>query len=316
MKIEETKKILLGGLIPGAPIALITYFLNFWKDKPPFIHIGITIVMYAIAVLIVYLLGSGWLKSRINLWNIGKIRGLWQEKGLIKQIQENFTSSNIIKVKVTRAYDLLQPQNKYGFYNILEDLKDGKGKKHSDKVDIRFLLMVPCFQEEHVRQRYERHTNISEDEFLETWYKFLLQIRTYNTEHLSVNVRFYFGSHARWRFYIFSKPNAAGTNVFLSEYERGEQGCSEPMYKIIKGEQNIGTFMSDYFDEIWKAALTPQMLYQYISNGRCKNGFCSHCTRKAKRDCVVCDRPKCNYEEICKRFMNVYKPVLNSFNAR
>lgn len=308
-------KIVVSGLIP----ALIGVIITYCADQPIRTQIIVVVVIYIIIAIIVSLFMSfyeGWFVSRFDLWRIGKIRGLWKKRGLIKQIEQSFYSSNVVKIKVTRGYDLLQDANEYGFKAILDNLKQGKKKKHKDKVEVRFLLMIPCFQEAHIRERYERHTGAGEKRYLKSWYEFLKQSREYISEDLSINIRFYFGSHARWRFYIFSKPAGAKTDIFLSTYEKNIPGSEEPMYKIIKGEKNIGMFMTNYFDELWESALTPKKLYQYISSGKCTNGFCTHCTKGQKNGCHSCERLGCKYKKMCKQLSDDYKEELNKFNAK
>lgn len=319
MSSEELKKILLAGLIPGVIIAVISLLNEFFNGRSIWFKIVIVLIEYTVSIFIICIckwIYNGWLRAKFDLWRIGRIKGLWQDHGLIKQIQHCFSESQIIKIKVTRAYELLKSNNNYGFVQILDNLKDGKGKKYDGAVEMQFLLMLPCFKEEHVKIRYERHQTMTEDEFLETWYEFLKKIRTYNSDNLSINVRFYFENNAKWRFYIFTKPNGKGTNVLLSEYERDEPGSSEPMYKIIKGEKNIGAFMTEYFDEMWSTALTPLDLYQYINSGKCKNGFCIHCEKNAAESCKACNLRQCVHEDSCKELIKTYRGDLYSFNAR
>lgn len=295
---------ILAGIITGQPVdetAMVTLIL---------------FIAASIGTCIVVCIYEGWFISRFDLWRIGKIRGLWKKRGLIKQIEQSFYESNVVKIKVTRGYDLLQDKNEYGFSKILENLKSGEKRKHKDKVDVRVLLMIPCFQEAHIRERYERHTKDGKRTYLESWYKFLEKSREYISEDLSINVRFYFGSHARWRFYIFSKQAAANTDVFLSTYEKNIPGSEEPMYKIIKGEKNIGMFMTNYFDELWDTALTPMKLYQYIHSGKCTNGFCTHCTKDRKNGCHSCERLNCNHKKLCKQLAEKYSGTLKKFNVK
>ena len=58
------------------------------------------------------------------------------------------------------------------------------------------------------------------------------------------------------------------------------------MYKIIKGEKNIGMFMMNYFDELWENALTPKKLYQYISSGNVAMDFVHIVQRGGKMDAI------------------------------
>lgn len=88
------------------------------------------------------------------------------------------------------------------------------------------------------------------------------------------------------------------------------------MYKIIKGEKNIGMFMTNYFDELWDTALTPMKLYQYINSGKCTNGFCTHCIKDRKNGCYSCERLDCNHKKLCKQLAEKYSETLKKFNVK
>lgn len=282
---------------------------------------GIILGGYGITILCVYicfLIWEGWIRSRFDLWNIGKIRGLWQDKGLKRQLKKNFETSQNIKIKVTRGIELLNPSKPNGLVNELSDLKDGKGKTTEKSVNVQILLVLPCYQDEHVKERREAHNEMDDKSFLESWYQFLDRIREYDSEHLSTNVRFYRGTHARWRFYIFEKERAdQSTCVLLSNYDRNREGLSPPMYKIMHGEQNIAGFMCKYFDDLWenKSTITPQGLHKLIETKKCQSHFCLNCDTQGISQCNSCRRGKCEFENLCQNLIERYKGVLMSFGA-
>lgn len=294
-------KDLLAALIPSGIGAIITTFTDVLPDSAKvkiFFNLSLYIII-AIIIILFDLLWTGYIKAHFNLWYIGKLRGLWEKKGLINQINKNFYSSNIIKVKVTRGYELLESNNEYGIDKILNKLKDDKGKNHTEKVIIKFLLILPCFQEKHVRERYQRHQKMTQKEYLNTWYKFLENIHNYNTDHLSINVKFYFGDHSRWRFYIFSKPQGKSTTVLLSNYDENESGCEQPMYKVMKSDNNLGGFMNDYFDDLWNSALTFSDLNNFITSGKCIKYYGGKCLKNDETNFKNDDEIKCKYIDDC-----------------
>lgn len=308
---NKISNMLLCALIPGAIMAVIAVFTDVIPFSLP-LKIACVFLIYIIAVGIIAitnLFWNGWIKARFDLWHIGKVRGLWAKKGLIKQNKKNFYSADDIKIKVTRGYELLEANNKYGLSEILSNLRDGKNKYNS-KVSVKVLLIIPCFQEQHVRERYQRNNKITKVKFLETWYKFLEEIGEYNSANLSINVRFYFGNHSRWRFYIFSKPNGLNTTVLLSDYDENSSGCEQPMYKIIKGEHNLGSFMNDYFDELWNSALTSKNLYEFMKAEKCITHFCENCMKVENYNCKVCNRLNCNYKDMCNDLIEKYQEIL------
>lgn len=139
-------------------------------------------------------------------------------------------------------------------------------------------------------------------------------MKEYSNEHLSLNVRFYFGDHARWRFYIFSRPDGKNTSVLLSDYDKETPGFEMPMYKIIKKEKNIASFMTRYFDELWDTALTPMQLFMNIQSGECIRHFYKDCNKETK--CLNCPHTSCDYREQCIKLINKYADTLKGFNVR
>ncbi len=318
---KDPKNALLTALITGAICVVISFIPDIMGIEAIGVKAGIILGGYAITILCVYissLIWEGWMRSRFDLWNIGKIRGLWQDKGLKKQLKKNFETSQNIKIKVTRGKELLNHRKPNGLVKELSDLKDGKGKTTEKSVNVQILLVLPCYQDDHVKERREAHNEMDDKTFLESWYQFLDEIREYDSEHLSINVRFYRGTHARWRFYIFEKERAdQSTCVLLSNYDRKREGLSLPMYKIMHGEQNIAGFMCKYFDDLWenKSTIKPQELYKLIETKKCQSQFCLNCDAQGISQCDSCGREKCEFENLCQNLIKRYKEVLMSFGA-
>lgn len=203
---------------------------------------------------------------------------------------------------------MLDPENDFGLNKILCDLRDGR-YNHNSTVKLDILLIIPCMMDSHVIERAKRHNEMSLKDFVETWYDFLKKIQSYNSSHLSINVKFYFGNHSRWRFYIFSRTNSVKT-VLLSDYDVHSSGCEEPMYKVIKSENNIGMFMSDYFNDLWMESLSPNELYQHIISQNCIAYSCKKCMKAQSTSCQNCNKVKCEYENICKKLIKDNKEIL------
>ncbi|NBK77244.1 hypothetical protein D5272_01170 [bacterium D16-76] len=313
---ENLKKICLSALIPGAIMAVIATI----TDSLPstwWLRIGIVFCMYAACILAIYLFSlNGWIKSQLDLWQIGKIRGLWQHKGLVKQLEKNMYSSNKIRIKVTRGIELLNPKKEYSFFTELNSLKHGKDKTHSQDVEMQILLVIPCYKDPHVIERKDAHQDIPHEKFLKTWYDFLDKIDTYRSEYLHIDVKFYLGSHARWRFYIFEKANPKkNTCVLLSEYDSKSGGIDNPMYRIMRGEKNIAGFMCNYFDTLWnsKSTFSPKDWNSYIETQKCQSHFCQNCDDRGMSNCKNCGRKSCEYEDICKKLSQEHMTILQKF---
>lgn len=274
--------------------------------------LGIVIFVYAFIISLLIWIGkkiwnNNFLKAELYLWRAGKLRGLWQGDGLVKQLEKYSDESANIQIKVTRGIDLLEKDKKYGFWKIFQEIN---GKVELDrKVVVQALLIVPCFKEKHVKARYETHKeldNISEDTFLETWYEFLKKASEYR-QMLTIITRFYFGNHSKWRFYIFSPPEDGTVPdkqiVLFSDYDGKRDGRNTPMYKVIKNDRNIGGFMSRYFDEIWSESLTPNELSEAIEKGELKPK--NACFREYS--CTGC-----THYQVCTGFIKKYSQYLLS----
>lgn len=282
--------------------------------KPDFIPENIwtffMIAVYAAGISLIFgifynIFIEGYLFSEINLWRDGKMRGLWRGNALVKQLKKYSADSTNIRIKVTRGNNLLAKGEKYGFEKIFRDLDEDK--KLNQKISVQALLIVPCYKEKHVQARYETHhhsEDISKEDFLETWYKFLENTSTYQGM-LNIETRFYFGNHSKWRFYIFSPPadsNHSNQQVVLfSDYDEKRAGSETPMYKVIKHDRSIGGFMTRYFDEIWNESLTPKKLSDAIEKGRIK----PQNTYSKVYNCMGC-----MYYGTCKGFIDKYSKYM------
>lgn len=306
--INKKKVSTVAGMVIGA-------FLG--KFNPPAkINDAIPDNVWIFAMIIIYAFIMGglvWLFLRVffndnvvseyYLWHEGKMRGLWKGNSLVHQIEKYSNESAIIRMKVTRGKDLLEKDKKYGFWKIFQNIN---GNSETDRpVIVQALLIIPCFQEAHVRERYKTHKkqeSISEEEFLKTWYDFV-QLTSEYKHSLKIITRFYFGNHSKWRFYIFSPPEDVSDKsvVLFSDYDKTKDGRKTPMYKVIKDEKSIGGFMSRYFEEIWDESLSPSEWAKAVESGRIESP-------NSHAEGHICDG--CTYNLICKNFVNEYSSYL------
>lgn len=285
----------------------VTFFSN-WLLWQKLIFGIVSNIVCCIIFVFCMEIHDGYLGSLAELWKIGKIKGLWKGKGLRKQIEKVFLNASEIKIKVTRGVELLDSENPYSIKQILNTIH-AQTRSEQRHVTIKILLIEPCFQLKHVQDRFKRHEgNMKEKDFIQSWYDFLKELhRNYHPhDYFSYEIKFYSGRHSKWRFYICNTHERNGTTVLLSNYDVKTSGSSTPMYKIIKGDSNIGGFMDRYFDEIWQESLTEEQLKNHIMQGSCKRFFCETCfTCGYQENCEGCEQ--CKYAKMCKDIINNYK---------
>lgn len=275
------------------------------------ISIGASL-LFVLILLFVLLFNP--IKARIRQWRYGKIKGLWVGKSLDKQIFKNFTSSKTIRIKVTRGTELVDENHSINIIDELEYLK--KRADQQTPISIYILLMAPCYKLKHVNERYKTHEGEyeSKQDFLNSWKDTIKKLSSFETEYFRISVRFYFGGHSRWRFYICSNRDDEKQIIMLSNYDKETSGSTTPMYKIIKGEKNIGAFMDKYFEDIWKTSIKIKDYNKYVFDQRCVRLFCEECQHTninvgdyCKENCSAA---KCDYYDNCvdrvKEWDNVY----------
>lgn len=300
--------------VPAILALIVTNVSNIFFVKPQSkIVFGIIAnILFAIIFVICWKIYDGYISAKIELWKIGQIKGLWKGSGLNRQVTKAFLKANEIKIKVTRGSELLKSENNHSIKKVLNKIY-AKSRDEQKQVYIKILLIEPCFQLKHVKDRYKRHkSSMSEKDFITSWYDFLLNLHKLYPPHdfFSYEVRFYSGRHSKWRYYVCNVHEKNITTVLLSSYDVNTSGSSTPMYKIIRGDMNIGGFMDRYFEEVWNESLTEEDLIKHILAGTCKRYFCEMCfTCGYKDDCSSCQ--KCNYEKECKKIVNDYLKRVN-----
>lgn len=202
--------ILLPSLITTTIAGCVTLYSDFfdnlsWIDanlRIPFVTLFV-ILLSLLIFFLVRLIMSSHARAHFDLWFLGRFRGFWKNSsGLHHQIENNFYSAKDIKIKVTRGYNLLKDDNDSGLKDILTKLKDDR---KTNPVHINFLLVIPCFKQQHVKTRYEHYSGseMDEEKFLESWYLFFQEILDYRSNYLSINVKLYYEDRTCWRYYAF-----------------------------------------------------------------------------------------------------------------
>lgn len=289
-------------LISGVAVFVVNRYYSGSFDKNILVALVLVIIMmFALAF------NADSIKANIELHRVGRIIGLWKEKGLKKKIKTLFNKATDVKIMVTRGSELLNIKQEYGFSKIFDEIKDNH--RH---VNVRFLLMVPCMKLQHVQDRYEAHkreTNpkiMTESDFLKTWYEFVQHAMSYNSEDFTVEIKFHYDSdsHPTWRFYIFENQNRI--SVLLNEYDQNGPGCRGPMYEIIQNPSNIAAKMYDQFNNIWKSAITLEQLKKIIQDGKCERFFCRRCQKSASNICKECVFGNCEHKGDCNKYVTNY----------
>lgn len=259
-----------------------------------------------------------YLKAIFYQWRIGKFKGLWRDKALKSQVKRCFLNASRIRIKVTRGTELIN--NNHDNVNIVEELETLKRISSStNPIHIQILLMAPCFKVKHVKNRYETHKGkySTPNDFLKSWSETFSELVKYEDDYCTISVRFYYGGHSRWRFYICSDDNDDKQIVLLGNYDDDTSGTKTPMYKIIKGEKNIGAFMDKYFDEIWNNSINLLQLIESIKNEKCLRLFCEeckYCTDQSNICDTKCSAENCNLNSDCKARAEEWEEFLKNLS--
>lgn len=300
-------------LIIPSGAALIGFFSELHIT---YIIIIVFSLLFVIFILFISLFNP--VKAKIHQWRYGQIKGLWKGKGLDSQINKYFTISKCIRIKVTRGTELVKSTNSINIIDELNFLKESADEQNPKTIQI--LLMSPCFKLKHVRERYKTHEGEyeSEQEFLNSWKKTIKELSNYETEFFKISVRFYFGGHSRWRFYICSNKDDEKQIILLSNYDSNTSGSTTPMYKIIKGEKNIGAFMDKYFDDIWNTSIKIGDYIQFVKDKRCIRLFCEECQHtdiKTGRYCSEnCSAADCEFCDACQNRVREWELFYNNLS--
>lgn len=269
---------------------------------------GIFVITYIVSYMMVVHAGRN-VRAYFEQLRIGKFKGLWKGEALAKELESDFKDASNIDIKVTRGTELFSVNGNGQIVRYLEKLLDSAtGDK---EVRCRFLLIAPCYNIRHVRERHEIHQNQYEtpEKFMGTWYETVRMIDGIGNGKSNVNfqteVRFYTGRHSNWRFYILESADRQKKTILFSEYDtfKREHGSALPMYKVMKDDHNIGGFMARYFDEIWETSITREQLKRLVKTKDCIRMFCEACdTEKGDTKPCPCPGMNCGYSEACMKF--------------
>ncbi len=304
---------ILAFLFPGGIGTIIGFKLGM-----PTQVVVISLVVFLALLVIYFNFLHSYVKAVLYQWHFGKFKGLWKDKALKSQIKKHFLKASKINIKVTRGTDLVDEETA-GDISIVKELKTLKDKSSvRNPIQIKILLMAPCFKVKHVQKRYELHKAKygSPQNFLKSWTKTFEQLVKYEDDYCKISVKFYYGGHSRWRFYICTDNEGDRKTVLLGNYDDETEGPDTPMYKIIKGEKNIGGFMDKYFDEIWNHSINLSELINSIKNDKCVRLFCEECKNSDNnRGCnTKCSAANCTLYSDCKARADEWKNFLDNLS--
>lgn len=288
--------------------------------KNVFVSIIIVGISVGISFFLCFLLKSR-IKAMYRQWRYGRIRGLWADKALKKQVTKCFTNSKRIRLKVTRGTELVDKNGDDTSINIVDELKYLRDNSNSQNpINIHILLVAPCFKIKHVQKRYKTHESHYKTKlaFLDSWQSTLEKLMEYEADYCKISVRFYYGGHSRWRFYICSSRNDANQIILLSNYDDSTPGSTTPMYKIFSSEKNIGDFMKKYFDEIWKTAISLEDYINHVKTGKCIRLFCEDCNNNANIPNICeanCAAATCTIRNECMDSIAKWENFLNNLSS-
>ena len=179
-----------------------------------------------------------------------KIRGLWQNGSLDKQIIKNFRKSEEIKIKLTRGHNTFCRENN-NFHKIFSQSFINNISEEEGQRRIKVLLHFPCHHSKHLESRSEVN-NIEESKYLKTIHSTIVKLNSINLENsqkILIKLKFHGDVNYRWRFFIFQKRLSKKV-LFINHYESKRSGIKSPMLRVY----NNGTLCDDFdnsYDEIY-----------------------------------------------------------------
>lgn len=225
-------------------------------------------------------------KAILDLFNVAKIKGLYDGISLESEIKNYFVDSSKVKIKVTRGYNLFiddgTSSEKDIFHHCINEI--GKDKER----DIELLLHFPCLKSEHTIKRATAN-RITPEQYIKSLLQVIFEIKKITkstTNKNEISVRFYNDYEIKWRYYLFVNAKNSDKTLFLNYYDDKKSGADSAMLKI---EFGSGTLCQDFdakFDEIFTNSKHSK---EIVSNLKANNElmtqkFCEHpdCAKKIK----------------------------------
>ncbi len=285
--------------------------LNYFDVGSAYLKIAINIVTFILGLLLLIVIRGvigGAIGAKWRQFRIGCFRGIWENRGLNKELKRRFNKANTVWIKVTRGTELFKEDNPHQIKEYLKILN--KKAIDGEKIKVRFLMIIPCWKLKHVQDRYDSHKEDYEDhkDFLKSWYQTIHNIETFESNKLRIETRFYTGKHSHWRFYIFKEEidrakRGRSDIILFNSYDPKKSGTGIPMYKVTgkNNNNNIGDFMVRYFEEIWDESLTKEQFQVIVQSEECTRTFCERCEINSCKECKVDTCKSCELNDFCKK---------------
>ena len=254
-----------------API--IAYFIkpNFFEEKIAefvdfFILYGILSCLIIIAIYLIF----PYMKAYWNMFYISHYRGLWGKNHIEKKVKSYYEKSDIIKIKVTRGYNLLGKEGGL-FYQLLFD-------EHVNNREIRvqILLHYPCLRSPHIKERSQINGQTKED-YVSDIFSVLKKIKDHsnnNNVKNNIQIKFFSHQHVNWRYYIFIKNKIQ--IMFFNHYNRRTPGVESEMLQIKSGGGSLLEYMDDEFNRIFDSD-SVELVSNIIGSVELLNqNYCNH----------------------------------------
>lgn len=271
----------IGTLILGV---LSSALWDYYKQNTLFHSLSgmviVTILMLCLIIGVLIYIFFPVLSSYFRMYKIGKFRGLWSKDDLENLILDKYKSSDEIKIKVTRGFNLFNEESGT-FYKCIFKNSGGNPKSKTLKV----LLHYPCLKASHLERRATANQK-NVNGYIEDLFKVLKKLKEHNALSNTVEkifVKFYTTDEDReWRYYIFKKEDGSKT-LFFNHYNDSSTGAKSRMLKVDSGKDSLCDGLDKEFDSLYENSV------ELISNNRnnlnlLNENFCTHpgCRDKIK----------------------------------
>lgn len=213
------------------------------------------------------------INAYIQMYFVGKLRGLWGNRNLKELIKKEYENSNLIKIKVTRGHGLFYKEG--GVFNECFFKENYKGKKI-----VKILLHYPCIESEHIKGRAEAN-QISVKQYIEDLFKVLYKFKNHTLNddtNEEIFVRFYTSKEDRnWRYYIF-KQGSNNKILLFNHYDNNTSGAKSKMLRVKGGNDSLCEELNSEFDKLYNNSTVlienKKNDYELINDNYCGNPAC------------------------------------------
>ena len=185
-------------------------------------------------------------KAYIQLYSVGKFRGLWSNGDLNNSIEQEYKNSNQLKVKVTRGYGLFYKES--GIFSKCFYIN-----KYKEPKFVKVLLHYPCLKSQHLRRRAEAN-QISLTQYIDDLFRVMRKFKDHTLDKNSVeeiSIRFYSTDQEDdFRYYIFRNFIQSKT-LFFNHYDDKITGAKSKMLRVKSGQDSLCDEMERQFDKLF-----------------------------------------------------------------